>query len=460
MDPDLTVSASPSSLPVATPPLDGGGLILAAPSTGSGKTVVTLGLLRALRRRGVRVGSAKVGPDYIDPAFHAAASGRPCRNLDSWAMRPATLAGLVSELSRTSELVLCEGVMGLFDGANVDPGEPDGSTADLAALTGWPVLLVADVRGMAGSAAALLRGFVEHRAEVRVAGVLFNRVGGPGHRLMLERACRATLPELPILGLLPRDAALDMPSRHLGLVQALERPDLEAFLERAADWLEQWVDLEAVLALARPSALASGPGKMPLPVLGQRIAVARDAAFAFVYESMLDGWRRAGAELTFFSPLADEAPDGNSVYLPGGYPELHAGRLSGNQRFLNGMRAMAEAGGAVYGECGGYMVLGRTLIDGDGSPHAMTGLLPLVTSFAARRLHLGYRQAMLASETPFGAVGTRLRGHEFHYASVVEEGPAAPLFEARDAAGGPVGMMGLVKGRVAGSFLHVIDRVD
>lgn len=433
------------------------GLIIAAPSTGSGKTVVTLGLLRALRRRGLRVASAKVGPDYIDPAFHAAASGRACRNLDSWAMRPATIAGLVAELSAAADVVVCEGVMGLFDGANVPPGQADGSTADLAALTGWPVLLVADVRGMAGSAAALLRGFAGHRGDVRVVGALFNRVGGPAHRDMLLRGAAAALPDLPILGLLPRIAALELPSRHLGLVQAMERPDLDAFLERAADWVDQHVDLPAVAALAGPSGLA-GQGGAPLPVLGQRIAVARDAAFAFVYGAVLDGWRQLGAELTFFSPLADEAPDGDAVYLPGGYPELHAGRLAANRTFLDGLRRAAEGGAAVFGECGGYMVLGRALTDAAGTTHAMAGLLPLVTSFAERRLHLGYRQAVLAADTPLGRPGERLRGHEFHYATIVEEGPGQPLLQAVDAAGRGAGSMGLVHGRVAGSFLHIIDR--
>lgn len=432
------------------------GLIVAAPSTGSGKTVVTLGLLRALRRRGLLVASAKVGPDYIDPAFHAAASGRACRNLDSWAMRPETVGGLVAALSQDTGLIVAEGVMGLFDGANVPPGHADGSTADLAALTGWPVLLVADVRGMAGSAAALLRGFAGHRGDVRVTGALLNRVGGQAHRDMLLRGCAAALPEVPILGLLPRIAALEMPSRHLGLVQAIERPDLEAFLERAADWVEAHADLAAIAALARPSRLTGGV-TAPLPVLGQRIAVARDTAFAFCYQATLDGWRRAGAEVTFFSPLADEAPDGDAVYLPGGYPELHAGRLAANRGFLDGLRGAVAAGAAVFGECGGYMVLGNGLIDADGRRHEMAGLLPLVTSFATRRLHLGYRDAVLAAETPLGRPGSRFRGHEFHYAAIVEEGPATPLFHAADAAGRDLGAMGLTAGRVAGSFLHVID---
>lgn len=433
------------------------GLIVAAPATGSGKTVVTLGLLRALARRDVRVASAKVGPDYIDPAFHAAASGRPCFNLDSWAMRPATVAGLIGELAAGAELILCEGVMGLFDGANVADG-PDGSTADLAAATGWPVLLVVDVRGQAGSAAALVRGFAGHRKDVRIAGVVFNRLGGDAHRAMLLRACARHLPEIAVLGLLPRLDGLELPSRHLGLVQACERSDLQSFLDQAADLVEAHLDLDRLAGLAAAGHPGAAAAAVPLPPLGQRIAVAGGAAFAFAYPAVLDGWRRAGAELSPFSPLADEAPgDCDAVFLPGGYPELHAGTLSGCRSFLDGLRAAAKRGTAIYGECGGYMVLGETLIDAAGDAHAMAGLLPLTASLAQRRLHLGYRQAVLAADGPLGEAGRRFRGHEFHYATVVAQGPGQPLFAAADAAGHPVGAMGLAAGKVAGSFLHLVD---
>lgn len=435
-----------------------GGLILAAPASGSGKTTLTLALLRHLQRSGKRVASAKAGPDYIDPAFHAAASGSPCLNLDPWAMRHETIAALVAALERAGELVLCEGAMGLFDGGGSGGGL--GSTADLAALTGWPVVLVVDVAGQSGSAAALLRGFVAHRPDVPIAGVIFNRVGGPRHAAMLENSVRMALPELPILGHVRRHVDLALPERHLGLVQAAEHPDLDRFLDRAAELVAAAVDGAALLDLARPSRVAALPTAQPLAPLGQRIAVARDIAFAFAYPPLLAGWSAAGAELSFFSPLADEAPapDADAVYLPGGYPELHAGKLAGHSRFLEGLRGAAAHGAAIYGECGGYMVLGRGLADASGARHAMAGLLPVETSFAERRRRLGYRTAVLAADGPLGKTGARFRGHEFHYATILDEGEGAPLFTAADADGAALGPTGRIAGRVMGSFLHLIDR--
>ena len=302
---------------IATP-----GLIIAAPSSGSGKTIFTLGLLRALRRRGLAVASAKVGPDYIDPGFHAAASGRACLNLDAWAMRPATIAARVAELSTRAELVICEGVMGLFDGADVPLDQPAGSTADIAVMTGWPVVLLTDVRGQAASVAALIQGFAAHRpnptaASLPIAGAIFNRVSSPTHRAIIERACAATSPQLPLLGWLPGDKTLALPERHLGLVQAREHGALDAFLDEAATLIERHVDLNHLIALARPSPLQDMPENgPPIPPLGQRIAVARDDAFAFAYPAVLNGWRDAGAELSFFSPLADQAPAAHADCAP------------------------------------------------------------------------------------------------------------------------------------------------
>ncbi|MGH6932195.1 MAG: cobyrinate a,c-diamide synthase, partial [Dongiaceae bacterium] len=364
------------------------GFIIGAPASNSGKTVVTLALLRALARAGTRVSSFKVGPDYIDPAYHAAASGRVCFNLDLWAMRPATVAALMARLQEDAELVIGEGVMGLFDGAD----EKSGSTADVAAWTGWPVLLVVDVRGQAASAAAVVRGFLQHRADVPIAGLIFNRVGGAAHEQVI---CKSVEPlGVPVVGCVPRDPALALPERHLGLVQAGERGDLDQFLEHAADRIRRHVDLDALLALARPArpidTVANESGLVPL---GQRIAVARDNAFAFAYPAVLEGWRRAGAELTFFSPLADQAPaaTATAIYLPGGYPELHAGRLAANHRFMDGLWSAAARDAELYGECGGYMALGQGLVDGQGQRHAMAGLLPLESSFAEPKLQLGYR---------------------------------------------------------------------
>lgn len=434
------------------------GLVIAAPASGSGKTLLTLGLLAHLSQRGIRVASAKVGPDYIDPAFHAAATGAPCVNLDAWGMRPDSLDGLVGQVSAGADLVVCEGVMGLFDGAATPGGTTTGATADLAARAGWPVVLVIDARGMASSAAAVLQGFARFRPDVRVAGVVFNRVGGEKHRRVIAQACAQACPEVELLGFLPRVEALVVPSRHLGLVQACEHPDLAAFFHKAATAVGEHVAVERLMALARVSALGQNKAApVLLPPLGQRIAVARDDAFAFAYPAVLDGWRRAGAEITLFSPLADQAPNGDAVYLPGGYPELHAGRLAANTRFLDGVRGLAAAGAPVFGECGGYMSLGRTLTDSEGVRHALAGLLPLDTSFAHRRLHLGYRQARLLADTPLGPAGTLLRGHEFHYATVTSEA-GTPLLAVTDAAGADLGQCGLSCGSVFASFVHLIDR--
>ncbi len=433
------------------------GLIVGAPASGCGKTTFTLGLLRCLARSGTPVASAKAGPDYIDTAFHAAASGRPGFNLDPWGMRPATLAAAAARLAQGAGLVVCEGVMGLFDGATADAG----STADLAAITGWPVVLVVDVWAQAASAAAVVRGFATHRPDVRIAAVVFNRVGGDAHADVLRQAVARAVPDVPVLGCLPNSPGVVLPERHLGLVQAGEHPDLEVLLERAADLVSAHADVDALCRLAAPAAAIGDAVEtsVPLPPLGQRIAVAADEAFAFHYPLAVDGWRHAGAEVRFFSPLADEAPpgDADAVYLPGGYPELHAGRISASGRFLDGLRAAAERNAAVFGECGGYMVLGRGLVDGDGERHAMAGLLPLETSFADPALCLGYRRVAVSGDGPLGRTGTPFRGHQFHFARTLDEGPAVPLFHCADAAGRDLGPAGLVTGSVMGSFIHLID---
>ena len=436
-----------------------GGLLFAAPASGSGKTVCTLALLRHFRSAGVAVASVKAGPDYIDPAFHSRASGRPCTNLDTWAMRPGTLAALAENAGRGAELILGEGVMGLFDGA------PDGrgSTGDLARVTGWPVVLVVDARGMAATAAAVVRGLASHQPEIEIGGVIFNRIGGARHERLLREAMAPL--GIPVLGALPRSPALALPERHLGLVQAVEHGGLEAFLDEAAAVVASHVDHEALQRLARPARLPAPPDEPPLPPLGRRIAVARDSAFAFCYPFVIDAWRRCGAEIAFFSPLADQAPPerADAVYLPGGYPELHAEKLESNRRFRNGLQRAAARGAFVYGECGGFMVLGRRLIDARGHPREMAGLLPLETSFAQPRLSLGYRRLSTAGATPLGPSGTSLRGHEFHYSTMdnpTSNGAlgAEPLFHLRDASGQCLGPAGLLRANVAGSYVHLVDR--
>jgi cobyrinic acid a,c-diamide synthase len=430
------------------------GLLIGAPASASGKTTVTLGLLRHFRNHGPAVAAIKVGPDYIDPAFHAVAGGRTCCNLDTWAMRPSTVARLVATSGVGADLILGEGAMGLFDGA----ADGRGSTADLARVTGWPVVLVVDVHGQAASAAATVHGFASFQPDVRVAGVIFNRVGSDKHAALLRRSCQPLA--IPVLGCLPRRADLGLPNRHLGLVQAGEHPDLEGFLEMVAAFVAEHIDIDTLVGLARPANLPKGQENGGLPPLGQRIAVAQDIAFAFAYPHVLDGWRRAGAEILPFSPLADQPPPpADAIFMPGGYPELHAGVLAGNTRFRTGVLRAAESGQVIYGECGGYMVLGRGLVDAEGRRHAMLDLLPVETSFARRRLHLGYRQAELCTASPLGPAGTVFRGHEFHFATVLSGDGEPPLFRSADAGDGDLGGTGGWRGSVMGSFIHLVDGV-
>ncbi len=427
------------------------GVMISAPASGTGKTTVMLGLLRALAEDGLAVQPFKSGPDYIDPAFHRAACGRASYNLDSWAMGPDLFATIAAQ-ARGADICVAEGSMGLFDGVATRGLSGFGSSAETARAMGWPVVLVLDIGGQAQSAAATALGFARYDPDLNVAGVILNRVASPRHerltRLGMERA------GLPVLGALPRRGDLALPERHLGLIQAVEHPDLEAAIAGYAAFLRAHVDLGAVRALAQGQP-GGASGALPRPP-AQRIALAQDAAFSFTYPHVLEGWRRAGAEILPFSPLTGEAPDPSAdlVWLPGGYPELHAGRLAAEARFMEGLRAHAQTR-PVHGECGGYMVLGAGLVDKDGQRHAMAGLLGLVTSYEKRKLHLGYRQARLDAPMPGFEAGARLRGHEFHYSTILEQ-PDAPLAQVCDADGQPVPETGSRRGHVTGTFFHLI----
>ncbi|MEM9332174.1 MAG: cobyrinate a,c-diamide synthase [Pseudomonadota bacterium] len=424
--------------------------LVAAPHSGSGKTLVTLGLLRAFRNAGVHVQSAKAGPDYIDPAFHSAASGKPCVNLDPWAMRKERLHDIYNTFIADSELAIVEGMMGLYDGA----ADGSGSAADLAVTLNLPVVLVVDASKMSYSIAAIVRGFRDHRRELQIAGVILNRVGSSRHEQML----RTALDDLgvAVLGAVPKLGDLSVPSRHLGLVQASEHEDLECFIAKSADTIEKFCDLETLGTLGGD--LNEAPGKVDgFPPLGQRIAVAEDVAFSFAYPHVLADWQKAGAEVSTFSPLRDEGPnaDSDAVFLPGGYPELHAHKIAGATSFFHGLVSAQEKNALIYGECGGYMVLGEGLVDADGVRHKMAGLLQLDTSFAERKLHLGYRRV----RSEHFPVGNQFSAHEFHYTSVLKE-VGDPLFEVWDGVGSTLGVKGLRKGNVMGSYLHIIDRIS
>ena len=433
------------------------GLMIAAPHSGSGKTLISLALLRALKQAGVDICAAKAGPDYIDPAFHELSSGRSSVNLDPWAMSPQRCRYL-AERQATGQsgqqgFLLVESMMGLFDGAM----DGTGSGADLARALAIPVVLVVDAAKQSHSIAALVRGFRDHDHSIRISGVILNRVGSERHETMLRQALGDI--DVRVLGAVRRNLKLKLPERHLGLVQATEINAIEDFIQNAANQIAGECDLDLVSRCFHPiqppetQAVKNAEGVMAPP--GQNIAIASDQAFSFIYPHLLSDWRNQGAQVSFFSPLANEGPalDADAVFLPGGYPELHAAKLSNSNNFRSQMEKARSRHSLIYGECGGYMVLGKGLIDKDGIHHRMLGLLELETSFEKRKLHLGYRK--LDPCHSFFA-GQSLNAHEFHYTSVVKQN-GTPLFRAKDACNNPLSDHGLCDGKVMGSFMHLIN---
>ncbi len=446
-----------------------GALLVGAPRSGAGKTTLTVGLIAALTRRGRRVRALKCGPDYIDAAFHAAASGAECANIDSWAMSPGHMAEILESAAEPGGLVVVESAMGLFDGIAGQAGR-SGAAADIAVRFGIPVVLAIDIAGQAQSAGAVARGFADFDPGLEIGGVILNGVASERHlRTATEGLASAGIARL---GWLPRREKFAFQDRHLGLVQARERHDLAKEIAALADQVAATVDLDRIEALARPTRetghadAGQTATRAPDPP-GQRIALADDDAFSFIYPHMTAAWRRQGTEIFHFSPLADEAPpdECDACWLPGGYPELHAGRIAAAGRFLEGLGRFAETR-PVHGECGGYMVLGQTLEDGDGAVHAMAGLLPHRTSFKARKLHLGYRRAVATQDCVLGKAGTAVRGHEFHYATIVGDAGDDAADDAGDDAfltvfdgeGRPLGAGGGRRGTVTGTFFHAIAR--
>ncbi|MEO0379963.1 MAG: cobyrinate a,c-diamide synthase [Pseudomonadota bacterium] len=435
------------------------GLMISAPASGTGKTTLMLGLLAAFRAQDVAVQPFKSGPDYIDPAFHTAASGRPSYNVDSWSMDRTLIDGLVGNATG-ADLILAEGSMGLFDGVAIPGACGNGASADIAAHMGWPVVLVLDVSGAAQSVAATALGFKLMRPDVTLAGVVLNRVASPRHEALVRVGMETA--GVRVLGSLPRQKEMALPERHLGLVQAGEQENLPEILDAAAAFVSEHIDLAALRELAATT-LETAPPPARVTPPGQRIALAQDDAFAFVYPHLLAGWRAAGADILPFSPLADEAPDPSAdvCWLPGGYPELHAGRLAAAETFRAGVQHFAQTK-LVHGECGGYMAMGAGLVDKEGVRHQMAGLLGLETSFAKRKFHLGYRQASLNAPIPGHEAEAQLRGHEFHYATILDE-PDAPLARITDSNDVAVAETGSVRvheagGRATGTFFHLITQ--
>jgi cobyrinic acid a,c-diamide synthase len=436
-------------------------LVIAGTHSGAGKTTVTLALLAALRRRGLRVQPFKVGPDFIDPGHHAAVCGRVSYNLDSWMLPEAAVRSLFARAAADADAAVIEGVMGLFDGRG--PDDPRGSTADVARLLACPVVLVVDAAGVAASVAAVVKGFADLDPAVRVAGVICNRVAGARHYAYLEPAIRRHTGVVP-LGWLPRRDEWEIPERHLGLVT---QEDLraggdgrwEGVLVQLAAALEESADVDGLLGLAAVADLPPGEGD-PVPrqraAARRRVAVARDAAFCFYYPDNLELLQAAGAEVVPFSPLAGAGlpPDVDLVYLGGGYPEVHAERLAANRAMRDSLRRYHEQGGALYAECGGLMYCCRELTDGSGLIWPMLDLLPARAVLQPRLAALGYVTWRACGDTPLGPAGTEVRGHEYHYSRLEPLGDLRPLARLHRP-GQEARPDGFVQGRLLAGYAHL-----
>lgn len=396
------------------------GFLIAAPQSGSGKTTVSLAIMAALVRRGLTVAPFKCGPDFIDPGYHRAVTGRPSINLDGWMCPEGFVQGTFLHHMTDHSVAVIEGAMGLFDG--IGASYQNGSSAQISTITGVPVVLVVNARGMASSAAALVKGFAGFDPQVRLAGVIFNNIGSSRHAALLREALATHCPEVLCFGCIPRDEALAIPSRHLGLVTAEDNPLSEEFIGRLVEMAEGCLDLEQLAELGfdvKPPAQHK-----PATESGGRavtIAVARDAAFCFMYEDNLRLLREAGAELIFFSPLNDAALPAaiDGIYLPGGYPELYAEKLGRNDTMKAAIRTAVAAGMPVYAECGGLIYLTEGVDAADITPSAgFVGVFPVRCTMLPRRKALGYRQVVLTENSGIGAAGMVARGHEFHYSEI------------------------------------------
>jgi len=430
------------------------GIVIAGTASGCGKTAVSLALMAALRRRGLVVQPFKIGPDFIDPGHHTAAAGRQSHNLDGWMCDCATVQDTFARHAWDADMAVVEGVMGLYDGFS--PVTEQGSTAEVAKWLKLPVLLVADARSLARSAAALVKGYAEFDPFLTLAGVAFNRVGSDNHARILAEAM-SLVPGVSLAGTLRRRDDLAVPSRHLGLVTSRDAPLAPVTLERLADWIEQGLDLGRLLD-SLPHLTLQPPDDLVLPEPRANIGVAWDQAFCFYYDENLRLLRQAGARLVFFSPLEDQTlpPGLHGLYLGGGYPEVHVRGLAQNRAMRRHVREFCRSGRPVLAECGGFMYLMDALVDKHGQSFPMVGVFPFAATMNERFAALGYREVVLARDSSLGPAGTRARGHEFHYSSIPDEAHAqAGLYRAADRNGPLARPEGFTQGNVVASYIHL-----
>ncbi|MBI2972252.1 MAG: cobyrinate a,c-diamide synthase [Armatimonadetes bacterium] len=430
-------------------------IVIAGTHSGSGKTSVTVAMLRALQRRGLQVQPFKAGPDFIDPSLHTAAAGRASRNLDSWLLPRPTVTELFARAAEGSDLAVVEGVMGLFDGYR--GGGEEGSTAEVAKWLGAPVVLVVDAAGAVRSVAAIAMGFTAFDPDLTIAGVIVTRVGSGRHLTWLQEALEAA--GIPLLGMLPWDSRLQLPERHLGLVPA-EEQSAERTIAALADAAEAHLDLDAILRAAKQSPPLVVPGPLVFPLMpiqaGIRIGVARDAAFTFYYQDALDLLESRGAKIVPFSPIGDRAiPDVQGLYLGGGFPEAHAERLSANRWMRDSIRRAINAGMPVYAECGGLMYLCRDLIDQAGTRHEMVGTLAATATMQPQLMALGYVTLEAEDDTLLLRRGESARGHEFHFSTIHFDEPEPLAFRSHEGRGLRDGRDGISRANLLASYTHL-----
>ena len=427
---------------------------IAGTHSGCGKTTVSLGIMSALKQRGLEVQPFKIGPDFIDPGHHRRVTGKDSHNLDGWILSRGYNEEIFSRYCQKADVAVVEGVMGLYDGFS--GRDESGSTAQMAKWLHLPVFLVIDARSMARSAAALASGFATFDPELPIAGVIFNRVAGAGHAEIIQEAMSLGS-KTPVLGYLPREEGIEIPSRHLGLVIDEDFQMDAARIGRVGHWIESNLDLDRLLTSLEPKETPRvAPESSPPPVI--RIGIAKDEAFSFYYPENLRLLREAGAALVPFSPLRDRSlpEDINGLILGGGYPELHCEALSENRALLSAIKDFGLSGGSIYAECGGFMFLAKEIRDLSGKAYPMVGLFSLVVEMEPRFRALGYRKIITRKESPLGPRGTEVKGHEFHY-SRIQQVATSPetVYAMKDRKAATKREEGFLRMNVLGSYVHL-----
>jgi cobyrinic acid a,c-diamide synthase len=438
--------------------MDNGTVIIAGTQSGVGKTTVSIGIMAALKKRGLAVQPFKVGPDFIDPAYHNHVTGRVSRNLDGWMMRKNALLEVYAKAGEGADISVIEGVMGLFDG--IGAGGLEGSTAQAAKLTGAPIVLVVDARCMAGSAAAVVKGFETLDPDVKVAGVILNRVGSDRHKELLVKSIKAHS-RARVIGAIPRDEGLDIPSRHLGLTTDVPGILTRKYLKNLTALIEKNIDLDALMKIAaRAKRTGHQDNNLPFPKNPPfaRLAVAMDEAFCFYYKDNLELLESCGIEIVPFSPLKDGGlPEGISgIYLGGGYPEMYARGLSFNDFVKHDIAQAARMGIPIYAECGGLMYLTRGITDLEGVFYPMAGILPTRARMLESRKALGYREVTVTAGDAIFPGGGKARGHEFHYSEIEPMGKGVSLaYSLKKGGGGEETKEGYMTANVLASYVHL-----